>query len=235
MKWTIRNHLLALAFVGAGATLVVSPREPDRRSAARTTRSTTCSFFQRRGAQPHARRPLPERDARRRGAAYIAESPEEQLAVVQKTVAADSFRACVDATLKLDIDPGVRKAIGRFKPAIDSLRRTVLAHRRARDPGSRFGRTPRCPRSSRSSRLSRRDRPRSRSSSGQVDHRTVGNAQHDAHVQLKVPLLIMAIAGSALTLVLSFLIMRSVVGPLDQASNIMKERSRRARAISRSA
>ncbi len=221
MKWTIRNRLLALALVGVFATLLVSAvslnalRNQDRALDYVLVSSVAVrnhTLGDRYLNAMHADVAL----------AYIAESPEEQLAVVEKTVAdADSFRACVEGNLKLAIDPGVRKAIVALKPAIDAyveqssliVALAIQDHASARAEMAPF--------------LAQfRELEKGQAEVAQLirkaDLRTVEKAQHDAHLQLLL-LVVMAVAGSALTLMLSFLIMRSVVGPLDQATAIMKE------------
>jgi methyl-accepting chemotaxis protein len=221
MKWTIRNRLLALACVGVGATLIVSI--VSLLALRRQDRALDYVLVSSVAVRNHT---LGDRYLNAMHAdvalAYIAESPEEQLAVVEKTVAdADSFRACVDANLKLAIDPGVRKAIVALKPAIDAYveQSSLIVALAIQDHTSAHAEMPAF--------LARfQELEKGQAEVAQLirsaDTRTVAKAEHDAHVQLAL-LLFMAVAGSALTLLLSFLIMRSVVGPLDQASSIMKE------------
>ncbi len=221
MKWTIRNRLLTLAIVGAFATLLVSAVSLS--ALHRQERTLDYVLVSSVAVRNHT---LGDRYLNAMHAdvalAYIAESPEEQLAVVEKTVAdADSFRACVNANLALAIDPAVRKAILALKPAIDAYveQSSLIVALAIQDHAS--ARAEMAPFLEQFRQLEKGQEEVAQLIR-KADVLTVDRARRDAHVQL-VLLLVMAVAGSALTLMLSFLIMRSVVGPLDQASGIMKE------------
>ncbi|MFN8586216.1 MAG: methyl-accepting chemotaxis protein [Candidatus Eisenbacteria bacterium] len=221
MKLTIRNRLFLLALVGVLATLVVSAvsvitlRHEDRTLEYVLTSSLAVrnhTLGDRYLNAMHADVSL----------SYIAESPDEQLAVVQKTVAdADSFRACVNANLKLDVDPAVRKAIVELKPKIDAyveqssliVALAIQDHASAREQMTPF--------------LAQfRELEEGQAKIAQLirsaDLRTVERAQRDAHAGLAL-LLVVALAGAAGTLALSVAITRSVIGPIDRATGIMQE------------
>ncbi len=154
--------------------------------------------------------------------AYIAESADEQMVVVQKTVAdADSFRACVNANLKLPLDPAVRKAIDALKPKIDAyveqssliVALAIQDHASAREQMTPFLAQFRELEEGQAqiARLIR-----------EADLRTVERAQRESHAGLVV-LLVVALAGAAGTLALSVVITRGVAGPIDRATGIMQE------------
>ena len=221
MKMTIRNRLLALALVGVLVTLVVSvvsvvTLKHEDRTLSYVLESSVAVRNHTLGDRylnaMHADVAL----------AYIAESAEEQMVVVEKTMAdADSFRACLDANMKLDIDPAVLEAMRDSRPRADAyieqaslvVALAIQDHASARAEMAPF--------------LAQfRELEKGQAHVAELiraaDARTVERARKDAAFQLLV-LIAVASLGSLFVLALSWWITRSIAGPLDLASELMAE------------
>ena len=154
--------------------------------------------------------------------AFVAASGEEQIAIVEKTVAdAESLRACLKANLTLPIDPGVRRELEAIQPVAEGYadQASLVVALAIQDANS--GRTEMAEFVRRFQVLESRQ--------GVVAARMLAldaaaerRARRDTRAA-SLALGAFAVIGAAVMFGAAFLVMRSVAGPVDRAVRAMRD------------